>query len=134
MFTKQNKPIRSKKIKVTVLWYAVLCSLVNILHYMASRPRRQFSLETTICTYAILSHGLHNSASLHIHSLSCVQFVILSGTNTLHSYTVYETTIFPFQLYGSLICSLSVSKERILECGGECFIQQHMNIWLNKVM
>jgi hypothetical protein len=65
--------MKSKKIKVTVLWYAVLCSLVNIVHYLVSHPRRQLALETNVCTYAILSYGSHNSASHHICSSSCVQ-------------------------------------------------------------
>ena len=68
--------MKSKKMKVIVLYYAALCSLANILHYMASRPRRQFSLETTICSYVILSHAAQNSVSLHIPFLSCVQFII----------------------------------------------------------
>ena len=150
--------MKAKEMKVIVLYYAALCSLANILHYMASRPRRQSSLETTICPYIILSHASQNSVSLNIPSLSCVQLIvfvfyfnevhtlntyILSwnsqtacqvSTNTLHSYTVYETTILPVLLYGCSICSLSVRKERIWEqCGDECFIQKHMNIMFNVV-
>ena len=71
--------MKFKKIKVTVLWCAGLCSLVNIPHYMASHSRRQFSLQATVCTYPIIMHGLQNSEYVHIPSLSCVKFVILSG-------------------------------------------------------
>jgi hypothetical protein len=60
--------------KATFLYYVMLFSLVNILHYMASHPRRQFSLQTAVCTYVILSHVLQNSVSLHMPSLSCVLF------------------------------------------------------------
>jgi hypothetical protein len=44
---------------------------------MASHTRRQYSLETAVFTYVILSHPLHNSVSLPIPSLSCVQFIMI---------------------------------------------------------
>ena len=72
--------MKSKKMKVIVLYYAVLCSLANILHYMASRPRRQSSLETAIRPYVILSHAAQNSVSFQGKGSSSADvFLVSSG-------------------------------------------------------
>jgi hypothetical protein len=67
--------MKSKKIKVTVLWYAVPCSLVYIVHYM-SHHRRQLALETIVCTYAILSRVSHNAASHTFLFLCAVCYIV----------------------------------------------------------
>jgi hypothetical protein len=73
---------------------------------MASHPERQFSLVGTKCTSAIC-HMVHNSASRVTSPCCAVCYIV--------RYALYETTTLPVLLYGSLICSLSVSKERIVE-------------------